>query len=253
MFLGKNIMKIFLLTKTVVLEVNWIKMEYWYYLTSFPLQLKKLQKEATILKKKVYKSESVYNLYVLPDDKNLAPDTPRNKKFRTTKGIIADDQILKNSILRRIYDADLFREFMCKTERLAAIFPYSDKLSSININYYDPEDSLEWHFDNADFAVTLLIKNSKKGGIYEYFPNMRYDASGDEDYKTLRKILDRKIKPQRVIMEEGTLMIFRGNRSLHRVTRVEEGERILVTLNYNLKPGVPLSEKSRMTFFGRVK
>ena len=47
-------------------------------------------------------------------------------------------------------------------------------------------------------------------------------------------------------------MIFKGNKSIHQVTAVEEGERILVTFNYNTKMGVSLSEKSRETFFGRI-
>ena len=49
------------------------------------------------------------------------------------------------------------------------------------------------------------------------------------------------------------LMIFKGNKSIHQVTAVEEGERILVTFNYNEAEGIPLSEQSRKTFFGRIK
>tara|TARA_E500000075_G_C6877123_1_gene262624 strand:+ start:107 stop:277 length:171 start_codon:yes stop_codon:yes gene_type:complete len=52
---------------------------------------------------------------------------------------------------------------------------------------------------------------------------------------------------------EGDLMIFKGNKSIHQVTPVEEGERILVTFNYNEIPGISLSEQSRRTFFGRIK
>ena len=215
--------------------------------------LKELQEEATELKKNGFRTESVYNVYVKPEDKSLPPDSPRNKKQRSIKGIVADDQIPEKSILRRIYEADLFRGFICKVERLAAIFPYSDNLSSINYNYYNEDESLEWHFDNADFAITLLVKTPEKGGDYEYFPNIRYKGDGKEDYEIVGKVLSGKIKPKVEKMEAGDLMIFRGNKSLHRVTPVEEGERILVTLNYNLKPGIPLSEKSRMTFFGRTE
>ena len=50
-----------------------------------------------------------------------------------------------------------------------------------------------------------------------------------------------------------SLMIFKGNKSIHQVTAVEEGERILVTFNYNESEGIPLSEQSRKTFFGRIK
>ena len=52
---------------------------------------------------------------------------------------------------------------------------------------------------------------------------------------------------------EGDLMIFKGNKSIHQVTAVEEGERVLVTFNYNEVEGIPLSEQSRKTFFGRIK
>ncbi len=212
-----------------------------------------LQKEAALLAGQAYRSISIYNLYVLPDDKNFAPLAPRNRKFRTIKSCIADDRIPNDSILRKIYNADVFRKFVCKLQRITDIFPYADMLSNININYYNPGDSLEWHFDNSDFAITLLVKNCAKGGIYEYFPNMRYAQNGKENYELLDEILDGKIQPKRVTMEDGDLMIFRGNRSLHRVTKIERGERILVTLNYNVKPMIPLSEKSRMTFFGRVR
>ena len=187
----------------------------------------------------------------MPEDKSLPADSPRNRKFKTTKGCASDDQIPKDSILQTIYDSTLFREFICKLQNLPTIFPYADTLSSININYYDLGDNLEWHFDNADFAVTLLLKNCEKGGVYEYVPNVRYTPKGEEDSATLTKILDGKLEPKRVAMEAGSLMIFRGNRSLHRVTPVESGDRVLVTLNYNVKPGIPLSEKSRETFFGR--
>ena len=215
--------------------------------------LSELKQEAANLKSKEYRRESVYNLYVMPEDNTMDPDSPRNRKFRTTKGVVTADQIPENSVLKKIYNADLFRQFICKLQQLKAIFPYADTLSSININYYDTSDNLEWHFDNADFAITLLIKKCTKGGVYEYFPNSRYTPAGKENYEAIRTMLDGKIQPQTATMDEGSLMIFRGNQSLHRVTKIEAGERVLVTLNYNLKPGVPLSEKSRLTFFGRTK
>ena len=124
--------------------------------------------------------------------------------------------------------------------------------SSININYYDKGDALGWHFDNSDYTITLLIKNCSKGGIYEFFNDMRY-KNGKEDYDLVEKILDKKVKGTRVNSIEGDLMIFKGNKSIHQVTAVEEGERILVTFNYNETKGISLSEQSRRTFFGRIK
>jgi len=81
---------------------------------------------------------------------------------------------------------------------------------------------------------------------------MRY-KNDKEDYDLVEKILDKKVKGTRVNSIEGDLMIFKGNKSIHQVTAVEEGERILVTFNYNEESGVSLSEQSRRTFFGRIK
>jgi predicted 2-oxoglutarate/Fe(II)-dependent dioxygenase YbiX len=81
---------------------------------------------------------------------------------------------------------------------------------------------------------------------------MRY-KNDKEDYDLVEKILDKKVKGTRVNSIEGDLMIFKGNKSIHQVTAVEEGERILVTFNYNEESGVSLSEQSRKTFFGRIK
>ncbi|MEK7544656.1 MAG: 2OG-Fe(II) oxygenase [Patescibacteria group bacterium] len=217
-----------------------------------PRAVEVLQKEAASLKSKVYRSSSAYNLYVLPFDESFSKDSPRNRQFSTTKGCIANDQIPANSYLRILYDSRLFRSFLCQLLGIEKLYPYADGLSSININYYDPGDGLEWHFDNSDFAITLLVKKCMKGGEYEYFTNMRYDANGQENYELVRKCIDGELQPDRESVNEGGLMIFRGNKSLHRVTPVEEGDRILITFNFNAKPGVSLSEKSRQTFFGRV-
>lgn len=218
-----------------------------------PEALTALQKEAGALKQGAYRSSSSYNLYVLPEDRAQSADSPRNRLFTTTKGCIPDDQIPNDSILRTIYNSSVFKKFICELQNIEKIFPYADSLSSININYYDPADSLEWHFDNADFAITLLLQQCDEGGMYEYFPSIRYNQNEEENYEGLRKALDGESKPETARMNAGDLMLFRGNQSLHRVTPIEKGNRILVTLNYNEKPNISLSEKSRMTFFGRIK
>jgi len=211
-----------------------------------------LQKEASELKDLSYKSSSEYNVYVSEYDSSFSEDSPRNRIMSTSKKCIPNDLIPYNSILQKIYDSKIIRSFFKGLLNKNELYPYSDPLSSININYYDEGDALGWHFDNSDFTITLLIKNCKKGGIYEFFNDMRY-KDGKEDYTFVEKILDNKVSGTKVESLEGDLMIFKGNKSIHQVTAVEEGERVLVTFNYNEAEGIPLSEKSRKTFFGRIK
>ncbi len=69
----------------------------------------------------------------------------------------------------------------------------------------------------------------------------------------LKKFQIKKIEGEKIISDDGDLMIFKGNKSIHQVTEVIKGERILVTFNYNLTKGISLSEQSRKTFFGRIR
>jgi len=211
-----------------------------------------LQKEANDLKDLSYKSSSKYNVYVSEHDSSFSNNSPRNRIMSTSKKCIPNDLIPDNSILQKIYDSKIIRSFFKDLLNKNELYPYSDPLSSININYYDKGDALGWHFDNSDFTITLLVKNCEKGGIYEFFNDMRY-KDGKEDYGFVEKILDNKVSGTKVDSFEGDLMIFKGNKSIHQVTAVEEGERILVTFNYNEAEGIPLSEQSRKTFFGRIK
>ena len=213
--------------------------------------LKTLQDEANDLKKHSYRSSSEYNVYISEYDNTFSSDSPRNRIMSTSKKCIPNDLIPKDSILQRLYDSSFLKDFFCELLDKENLYPYEDSLSSININYYDKGDALGWHFDNSDYTITLLIKNCTKGGVYEFFNDMRY-KDGKEDYAFVEKILDNEVSGTKIDSFEGDLMIFKGNKSIHQVTTVEEGERILVTFNYNEKIGVSLSEKSRKTFFGRI-
>ena len=211
-----------------------------------------LQKEAADLKYLSYQSSSEYNVYVSEYDNSFPDDSPRNRIMSTSKKCVPNDLIPRDSILQTLYNSKAIRSFFMDLLNKKELFPYSDPLSSININYYDKGDALGWHFDNSDFTITLLIKNCEKGGIYEFFNDMRY-KDGKEDYNFVEKILDKKVPGTKVDSFEGDLMIFKGNKSIHQVTAVEKGERILATFNYNEIEGIPLSEESRRTFFGRIK
>lgn len=218
-----------------------------------PTGLNALQKECQQLKVQAYTSQSSYNVYVQPDDPNFGPDSARNRRCKTTKRCVPNDRIPSDSVLRTVYDAPEFRNFIAQLVGAKGLFPYDDTLSSININYYDPGDALEWHFDNSDFTITLLAQTCRKGGVYEYCTDMRYTQDGEENYPLVEQILAGQVKPEQAFVNAGDLMIFRGNKSLHRVTPIEEGNRILITFNFNDRPGVALSEESRKTFFGRTK
>ncbi len=200
-----------------------------------------------------YYTANHHNVYLSPPDPEFAADHPRNRKVVSTKGCITTDQIPADSALRMLYDAPEFRDFLCVVLNEKELHEYADPLSSINVHYADAGQELGWHFDNSSFALTLMIQSPESGGAFEYVKHVR-DADAEEmSYDLVGKILDGEIPVDTLSMDAGTLVLFRGRNSMHRVTAVEgKRTRILVVLAYNSAPGISLSESARMTFFGRL-
>ena len=101
--------------------------------------------------------------------------------------------------------------------------------------------------------LLYYYKHQKKGGLFQYVSNLRDTNSEEMNFESVEAVLNNKTPVKTLNMEEGTLVLFRGLNSLHRVTpTIGNKTRILVVLAYNNKADVSLSKSARMTFFGRL-
>lgn len=202
---------------------------------------------------RAFYTQSNHNLYLAPPDPEFSPDHPRNREVVSSKGCITTDQIPAGSALHQLYESGEFREFLCHVLAEPVLYEYADDLSSINLHYADHGQELGWHFDNSSFAITLMIQKPEDGGEFEYVRDVRNADQGDMNYEAAGRVLDGHTPTSRLQMDEGTLVLFRGRNSMHRVTPVVgDRQRMLVVLAYNTEPGIALSESARMTFYGRL-
>ena len=133
------------------------------------------------------------------------------------------------------------------------LYEYADPLSSINVHYAGEGKELGWHFDNSAFAITLLLQAPEGGGTFEFVRDLRNSERGNMNFAGVADVIGGRIKPTPLDIQPGTLMIFRGRNSMHRVTpTIGKKTRILVVFAYNQEYGISLSESARMTFFGRL-
>ena len=219
-----------------------------------PAALEALQEEAKAGQGDAYFCAQNHNVYLSPSDDTFAADHPRNRQVVSSKGCICDDEIAEKSPLRRLYDSDTFRDFIKGVTGEAELHSYADPLSSINIHYANRGQELGWHFDNSTFAITLLIDKPDAGSRFEYVRNLRNSASGDMNFDGVADLLDGRTQPDALQMDAGTLVLFCGRDSIHRVSPNESDKtRMLAVLAYNGEPGVELSENARMTFYGRLQ
>ena len=94
------------------------------------------------------------------------------------------------------------------------IFRSDDPLGALNLMYYPPGDTLGWHFDNADFVVTLLLQAPEAGGAFEFVPMLRgLDDRNDDGVRAL--LAGERDRIQSMSGEAGTLALFRGHWSPH--------------------------------------
>lgn len=218
-----------------------------------PAAISAIQIEGQENQEFAYYTANKHNIYLTPSDPNYQADHPRNREVASSKGCITTDQIPAESALRTLYDAQEFRRFLCAVLDEEELFEYADPLSSINLHYASEGQELGWHYDNSSFAITLMIQCPESGGVFEYVKDVRDADRGEMNYELSGKILEGQFATKTLSMDAGTLVLFRGRNSMHRVTPVTgQRTRILVGLAYNTEPDISLSESARMTFFGRL-
>jgi hypothetical protein len=193
-----------------------------------------------------------HNVYLTDADPRFAEDHARNRLVTSDLGCLADDQIPSNSALRAIYDWPELRAFLAAVLGYPRLHRYADPLGSLNINIAQRGQQLGWHFDNADFATTLLLQGTADGGAFEYAPAAR--NAEDDGYDRVGQILSGARDGIRTLaLDPGSFVLFRGRYALHRVSPVAgDRPRIIAILSYDPQPGVQLSEFNRRLFYGRV-
>ena len=216
--------------------------------------LKNIQKEANALHSKAYYCSQNHTVLLNQKSKDLDINDPCNIEVISNKGCVPDDLIPADSDLKSLYNSKYFTHFLEAILDINKIYPYKDTLSSINYNYYEKGQQLGWHFDNASFAITLMIQSPESGGVFEYINKGRDLEKNFIDKKLINSVLNDNYPVNKLRVDPGTLVLFYGRNYLHRVTPVTSKKcRILVTLNYNLEKNVELSQNARLTFFGRIK
>jgi hypothetical protein len=133
------------------------------------------------------------------------------------------------------------------------IYPYADPFGALNLAVMCAGDQLQWHFDQTDFVVSLAIQSAVSGGDFEVVPHIR--SASDEHYQEVASVLagDRS-RVMTLPMRPGTLLIFEGRHSLHRVSPiVGPRARHVGLLAYDTAPGTVGSELLRKARYGRTE
>jgi hypothetical protein len=163
------------------------------------------------------------------------------------------DQFPSTSTIRRLYEDDEFMAFISDVLEREPLYRYADPIGALNVAVMTERDVLDWHFDQTDFVVSLAIQSSERGGDFENIANVR--TSTNENYEEVDRVLHGArdtvvVEP----MTPGTLMLFEGRHSLHRVTAIHGPRpRYVALFGYDTKPDTMSSDLLKLVRYGRAE
>jgi hypothetical protein len=217
-----------------------------------PDAIDRLAQEALALSDQGFPNEAVHNVYFEEVDESLPEDDARRIMQRASQSTIAYDMIPADAGVRALYESDTLLTFVGTALDKQPFYRNADRLGALNLVYYGEGDELGWHFDRAEFVVTLMLQPATEGGDFEYAPNLRSDQ--DENYPAVQRLLQGdRADVIHLPSKPGTLAFFRGRHSIHRVTPIRgDVLRANAVLSFADKPDHRLNQLTQELFYGRT-
>lgn len=218
-----------------------------------PAGVAALVRDADQLAGRAHASSGQGTAYLEFPDFSLPPDHPRLHFADYAVRAVAYDITPLDSPLRRLYEWDPMKDLIETVLDRGPIYRYADPFGALNLAVMGQGDQLQWHFDQTDFVVSLAIQSAESGGDFEVAPRIR--SADDERYEDVAAVLsgDRS-RVETLPMRPGTLLVFEGRYSLHRVSPVEGSRwRHVGLLAYDTQPGTLGSDLLRADRYGRTE
>lgn len=189
-----------------------------------------------------------HNIYFTDTPSHIAADHPALALQETSGRTVCDDQITW-SIIHDLYEWPPLRDFLARIMGKRHLHLMEDPLARVNVMGYRSGEGLGWHFDRSEFTTTLLVQAPQDGGHLEYRPDLAQD-----DLDGVASLLEGRDAEKRThVQQAGTLSVFRGRNTAHRVIPVVgETDRLVAVFSYFDRPGVVFSAAERQGFYGRA-
>ena len=211
-----------------------------------------LVREGDALASIAYHSVVSGTAYLEKPDPSWPEDHPRRHFDQTSVGVVAYDQFAPESPMRRLFEFDPLMQFIAAAIGKSKLYRYADPMGALNLAVMGEGERLHWHYDQTDFVTSIALRTAQSGGDFEYVPLIR--SAADENYSRVKRLFaeDRE-GVVRVPMHPGTLLLFEGRNSIHRVTPIRGRiTRIVALLAYDTKPDTRSSKTLQMARYGRT-
>ena len=215
--------------------------------------LRRMAREAESLASQAYpgpaEATPYFFNYRLGEGQDLPATHPLRRVSPRRLAQVASDLIPAHHWLRQLYEHPAMSGFLARVLE-CPVYLSADRYQSLNVSVMEEGGCQQWHFDSNDMVTTLLLQEPEGGGVFEYAPDIRSES--DEHFEEVERVLDGEAGLTRILdIRAGTLTLFRGHYSLHRVTPVVGRiRRMQAILGYTVKPELHGSFESSVLHYG---
>lgn len=182
---------------------------------------------------------------------SLPDGHPRRQEVSSSKLLFAADTIAPSSPLKVLYEWQPMVDFVKEALQQPTLYPSGCSLGKYIVNVFNPGDRLGWHFDNSEFSVNVILQPAEVGGAFQFAPQSHGAVDEMAEFPA-----DEEVESQLNVVAppllSGSIYLFNGRHSLHRVSPVEQGKRINAIFTYNSAPDERLNDYTLLKFFGRT-
>lgn len=200
--------------------------------------------ELTMLESGAHRIDYQSTPYGWMNNSGFPPDHPRSALFRRNCGTITTEILSDNSVSRELFHLDELTEFVRQMLGYDSLYRSACPTISIQVNTLREGEAFGWHFDTNDGVVSFMIQCADSGGGFEYAPLIRDEDN--ENYEAVARIFNGKDQPRQPNLPPGTLTLFLGRRSIHRVAPVGSTmhSRLSLLYSYDRKPGMVFPQRT---------
>lgn len=201
---------------------------------------------------RAHPSRSRATAYLSVADAAFPASHPRAQLSSSSVRVVGYDQIPTQHVLRQLYEWQPLHDFVAAVLDLPRVYRYDDPMGALNIAVMGDGDELGWHFDQTDFVLSIPLVPAQTGGEFEVHPLIR--TTEDERYEAVAlALVDAGPAPLKLAMTPGSLLVFQGRHSLHRVTPIAgPRDRLVALLAYDRKPGTDSTAELKRARYGRT-
>lgn len=198
-----------------------------------------------------FQTDTTHNVYLSSPDSSYDPTHVRNRMLPTQVSSVAFDELDSFGTIATLYSLDALSKLVGAVTGQTPCYQSCDPLGCCSINVFRQWQGHAWHFDESEFSTTLMLQKPQSGGIFQFTPRLRSNQQ-DLAVDSVECAMATGENVRDLVFEDGTLSIFAGRYSLHRVTPiVGETERLVAVFAFSSQSGYMNSAQVQEMFWGR--